>query len=110
MLDSQRLFGDGRFLRPEPFEWVYEGIVPALPCALLANGGKADPLALAVTYSIVAARLGLDLTPLPALWAPPATAPPEMLPHLAARLAARTSVVAPELPQWLLRIEGALAP
>jgi len=102
----QRLFGKDRFLRPEPFEWVYEGLTPALPSALLANGGRADPLALVIIYSIVAARQGLNLTPLPGIFTPLAEVPSELPPRLAVRHALLGAAAAPDLPPWILRVEG----
>ena len=62
---SQRLYSRRyeNCLRPEPLEWVYEGLTPALPTALLVNGGRAGDLSIAIIYASVAARLGVRAAP-----------------------------------------------
>ena len=100
---SQRLFSrrHANCLRPEPLEWVYEGLTPALPTALLLNGGRAGDLSIALIYAGVAARLGLAVVPVPLSAGGLAQLPPEIADRYAGLAAAP-----PPQTAWLLRMTG----
>lgn len=56
---SQVLFKQAK-LRNAPFEWVYDGLAPALVPQVLATG-KGMPLSLALVAAAVARRLGVQM-------------------------------------------------
>jgi len=99
----QRLFNrrHANCIRPEPFEWVYEGLTPALPTALLVNGGRAGDLSIALIYASVAARLGLAAVPVPLSAGGVVQLPPEIADRYAGLAA-----VPPLQTAWLLRLTG----
>ena len=99
---SQRLYSRryANCLRPEPLEWVYEGLTPALPSALLVNGGRAGDLPIAIIYASVAARLGLPAVPVPVGDTGQAQLPPEIAGRYAGLAAAP-----PPGDAWLLRLK-----
>ena len=90
-------------LRPEPLEWVYEGLTPALPSALLVNGGRTGDLSLAIVYASVVARVGVSAVPVPVGDTGQAQLPAEIAGRYAGLAAAP-----PPGDAWLLRLASEL--
>lgn len=96
-------------LRNAPFEWVYDGLAPALLPQVLQRS-KGMPLSLALVAAAVGRRLGMQLQ---LLCAPEGTGPTtasgpllqqQLPPEVAARQGARTTASAPSPDYWLLRL------
>lgn len=105
---SQVLFKEAK-LKNAPFEWVYDGLAPALLPQVLQRG-KGMPLSLALVAAGVARRLGVRVQLLCApegLQSSTASGPlllQQLPPEVAARQAGRTTASAPSPDNWLLQL------